>query len=192
MFSELSSNCSFGVRIGVCTFWNIEPGSQGATMYVGCWKISTLVNFEGTLISWNTGPGCHYKYWLQVNSHLICESGEIGNFPTQLSRSKGYENIGKLPPQALSAVDWPSEVVFVSLLNRSPPPRRFNCNSLVTKWYNDRINRWGDIQCGGIVWDDLKNEKGELSQYFVWVLMPSSSTIQQFTALVPSCRPYKG
>lgn len=146
-------------------------------MYVGCWKISTSVNFEGTLISWNTGPGGHYEYWLQVNSHLICVPGEIGNFPTQLSRSKGYESIGKLPPQALSAVDWPSEVVFDSLLNRSPPHRIFYCNRLVTKWYNDRINRWGDIQCGGIVCGDLKNEKGELSQYLVWVLIPSSSTI---------------
>lgn len=161
---------------------------------------------------WTRVPGCHYVCWLLVNSHLIkfrgnshllkywtrvplwilasrqfpphCVSGEIGNFPTQLSRSKGYENIGKLPPQALSAVDWPSKVVFVSLLNRSPPPRRFYCNSLFTKWYNDRINRWWDRQCGCTVYGDLKNEKGEFSQYFVWF---SFLLVVIFNSLLHQC-----
>lgn len=153
--------------------WTRVPGCH----YV-CWLHvnSHLSKFWGNSHLLKYWTRCHYEYWLQVNSHLICVSGEIGNFPTQLYRSKGYDNIGKLPPQALSAVDWPSKVVFVSLLNRSTP-RRFFCNRLVTKWYNDRINRWGDIQCGGTVYGDLKNVKGESSQYFVWIsflLVPST------------------
>lgn len=89
-------------------------------------------------------------------------------FPNSTIQVKRVWKYRQTPTPALSAVDWPSKVVFFSLLNRSPSPGRFYCNRLVTKWYNDRINRWGDIQCGGTVYGDLKNEKGELSQYFVW------------------------